>query len=282
MPAKKTTTSHPLAKLIPAAVFGPVLDMQLLKYAHASGQAVMMYGETGPGKTSAVLAYCALNGYPLVTIMGNGGVDPNVFWVVPMPDPEMGFKLVETDILTAVRHGNCVIYIDEINFMPAKVIAPLNSLLDKRRQVTVMELGNELVNAGPNILVVCSYNPDYEGTRPLNAALRNRFPIKMHWDYDTNVEDALLCMPVMGTIAKKLREKRPAEIRTPVSTNMLNEFEQIAIDVSLDFAIGNFMAAFAPIEREAVGGVLEMHRHILERQLRQMDAGEEMTEEEDD
>ena len=202
-------------------------------------------------------------------------VDTAAGRVVPMPDAEMGFKLVETDILTAIRTGNCVIYADEINFTPPKILAPWNSFLDRRRIITVMELGNEMIKAGPNILFITTYNPGYEGTRPLNPALRNRFSLKLYIDYDPKVEDALLCMPVMRPIADRLRAQRPAEIQTPVSTNMLIEFEQIALDVSLDFAIGNFMAAFAPTEREAVGGVFEMYRHELELQVKKMDDGED-------
>lgn len=294
MMALRKKSTHPLAHLIPDPELGPVedggiyvsrtinkvKDMDLLKYAHKSGQNVLMEGDTGPGKSSMVWAYCVKYQYPLVTIMGNGGIDPNAFWVVPLPDPEMGFRMQEADILTAIREGNCVIYFDEINFTPPKVLSPWNSFLGRQRIVTIMELGNEMVKAGPNILFITTYNPGYEGTRPLNQALRNRFSIKLWIDYDPKVEDALLCMPVMRPIADRLRAQRPAEIQTPVSTNMLIEFEQIALDVSLDFAISNFMAAFGPTEREAVGGVFEMYRHELELQVKKMDAGEAPEEDE--
>ena len=277
--------THPLARLIPdddckprddggeyiSRYVSKVLDMDLLKYAHHTSQPLMMFGDTGPGKTSMVMAYCAKYNIPLVTVMCNGGIDPSAFWVFPVPDAEQGFRLIETDLLTAVRHGNCVIYFDEINFASAKVLAALNSLLDKRRQVTVLELGNELVKAGPNLLIVATFNPEYEGVRSLNAALRNRFKIKLHIDYDPRVEEALLCMPIMHDIARKLRAQRHTEIRTPVSTNMLIEFEQIAVDVSLDFAITNFLAAFAPTEREAVSAAIDLVRHDLELQAAKME-----------
>ena len=279
------TKKHILADLIPEKdPFAPkedggeyinrlihgVVDMELLRYAHLTGQHTMLFGDTGPGKTSMVQAYAAKYNIPLVTVMCNGGVDPNAFWGQPVPDAEQGFRIQDADTLQVVEHGG-ILYLDELNFLPAKHGAALNSLLDKRKMVTILEQGNRRVMGHDDLFVICSFNPDYEGTKPLNPALKNRFKLKLPIDYDVDVEKHLVCMPVVQEIAQQLRARRAAgDIETPVSTNMLMEFEQFCLDLDLDFATENFAAAFAVDEREAVMDVFELNRHTLEMQVATM------------
>jgi MoxR-like ATPase len=281
---RKKVAIHPLADLIPDIRFAPVEeggtyigrvihgvdDMELLEYAHKTNKPTLMFGDTGPGKTSMVMAYAASRGVPLVTVMCNGGVDPNSFWGQPVPDAEQGFRIQDADTLTVVENGG-ILYLDELNFLPAKHAAPFNSLLDGRRQITILEQGNRRIQAHKDLLVIATYNPDYEGTRPLNAALKNRFKLKLQIGYDRDVESELVCMPVMLNLADSLRARRAAgDIKTPVSTNMLIEFEQFCLDLDLDFAIENFAAAFSPDEREAVMDVFELNKHMLDIQVAKM------------
>lgn len=286
---------HPLHDLIPEQRYAPqadggdyvsrtihgVLDMDMMEYANDVGMNVMIYGDTGPGKTSCVQAYAAKQGLPLVTVMCNGGVDPNTFWVYPVPDPEEGFKMIPTDVLQVIKHGG-VLYLDELNFLPPKTTASFNSVLDGRRYVNVMELGNQRIHAHEDLLIVASFNPKYQGTRPLNEALMNRFGIKLEFDYDAKVERALVCMPVVLEIASKLRHARSqGTLVTPVSTNMLIEFEVHTLNVGLGFAIDNFCAAFQPEERPAVKDVFELQMQNLEVQEKTMIAQAKMMDEED-
>lgn len=280
MPTKK----HILQDLVPDIDFAPVedgggyisrvingvLDMDLLRYAHRTNTNVMMFGDTGPGKTSMVEAYAAKYQVPLVTIMCNGGVDPNAFWGQPVPDAEQGFRIQDADTLQVVENGG-ILYLDELNFLPAKHAAPLNSLLDKRRMITILEQGNRRVKAHKDLFVVATFNPDYEGTRPLNPALKNRFSLQIEIDYDKDVEAELVCMPIMLELAQQLRARRTkGDIVTPVSTNMLIEFEQFCLDLDLPFAIENFAAHFAADEREAVMDVFELNSHTLGLQVQTM------------
>lgn len=273
------TKKHPLHDLVPADHYKPaeeggdyisryindVLDMEMMDYARDIGMNVMIYGDTGPGKSSMVQAYAAHAGLPLVTVLCNGGVDPNTFWVQPVPDAEEGFKMVYTDILEVIIHGG-ILYLDELNFMPPKTAAPFNTLL-RERFVSVMELGNKRFQAHEDLLIVSSFNPKYQGTRPLNEALMNRFGIKLEFDYDARVERSLVCMPVVLEIADKLRQSRDqGELVTPISTNMLIEFEIHTLNVGLPFAISNFCSAFAPEERPAVRDVFELNMQNLENQ----------------
>lgn len=293
--AKPDHSDHPLAELIPSPVFyngdtergiSPYIsrtvrgirDMDLLTYAHEVRKNVLLFGDTGPGKTAMVMAYCAMRGLPLVTIACNGGIDPNSFWGSYVFDEVTGQLAWQwADPALVIMHGG-VLYLDEPNFMPPKTAASFHPLLDARRMVTVMERGNHRIVGHPDLFVIGSYNPDYEGTRPLNKAFRNRFKIKVLIDYSEEVEAKLVYMPSVLEIAGKLRAARKGgDLDTPCSTNMLVEFEELAVDLGLSFATDNFIAAFEADERDAVKAVFEMHSHDLTLQLEQMMGGYEET-----
>lgn len=313
------TDTHPLSHTIPAMVFAEeyvsrsikgVRDVDLLRYAKEAHNNVMLFGPTGPGKTSLVLAYAAQDGLPLVTVQANGAVDPNSFFggwqprhdlsegeieqflalyervksKLPddtHPDTVMAMATalmdrsqlmwVDSEITEVIRLGG-VLYIDEVNYLPPKVAAAFHNLLDKRRQITILDKGNEVVPASPDLQVIVAYNPDYEGTRPLNPAFKNRFKIKVRFDYDPDVEQQLVYLPVMLEVAGKLRmAHRSGDVETPTSTNMLIEFEELAIDLGYDFAVENFLNAFHDDERSSVRDVLELHSATIKDQLADME-----------
>lgn len=276
-------SEHLLAHLVPAQIYADeyvsrkifgVKDIDLLRYARAARNNTMLFGPTGPGKTSLILAYCATDNIPLVTIQANGAVDPNTFFGGPVLDLETGTLKGWQDsaITEVIRHGG-VLYIDEVNFLPAKVASTFHGLLDKRRQITILDKGNEVIDAHPDLQIIVAYNPDYEGTRPLNAAFKNRFKLKIHMDYDEAVEKELICLPVMLDLARKLRAAQKAgDLETPVSTNMLIEFEELAVDLGYGFAVGNFLNAFSEDERQAVTEAFDLHSDEIKKQLAEMEA----------
>lgn len=276
----RAVSDHPMAHMIPPIEFHTgyinrtihgIRDMDLLRYAQEVNKHVLLAGDTGPGKTAMVMAYAAQYGIPLVTIACNGGIDPNSFWGGYVPDQVTGgLRWQDSDALGVVIHGG-ILYVDEPNFMPPKTAASFHPLLDARRFVTVMEQGNRQHVAHKSFICFGSYNPDYEGTRPLNKAFKNRFKIKLHIDYSREVESKLVCMPVMLEMADKLRQARKSgDLETPVSTNMLVEFEELAVDLGLVFALENFVGAFESEERDAVRSIIELHHHDLGVQLEQM------------
>lgn len=269
-----------------------VKDLDLLAYCRQLGRHVLIYGPTGPGKTMVARAFCAKGKIPMATINANGALDPNTFYGLWVPNADgSGYHWEYSDIVEVIRagHGTCpavddpdatcecgVLLINELNFMHPKVTAALHSLLDDQHNITIMEKGNEIVEAGPHFLCIGSYNPDYEGTRPLNKAWRNRYSIKIHWDYDYVVEGKLTCMAVTLELARKLRGMVDAgEIETPISTNMLIEFEEIGIELGAAFAIENFVAAFAIDEQEPVRVAVNAHKTAIEAQLAVLTAEEE-------
>lgn len=250
-----------------------IVDIDLLRYAKEATANTMLYGPTGPGKTSLILAYCAKDSRPLVTVQCHGAVDPATFWGGLVLNTATGlYEWQDSEVTQVIKHGG-VLYFDEVNFLPSKVAANVHGLLDKRRQITILEKGNEVVEAHPDLQVIVAFNPDYEGTKPLNPAFKNRFRIKLRWDYDEAVEAELLCIPVMQEMATKLRlSHKDGNLDTPVSTNMLIEFEELAIDLSYEFAMNNFLNAFGEDEREAVAETFDLFSERIKQQLREVEA----------
>ena len=152
--------------------FGDYADMDILRYALASKINVLLEGPTGPGKTTLVQAFAAHDQLPIATVQCNGGVDPNTFWGGPSIKDGVLLDFQKSAIALICKFGG-VLYLNEINFLHPRVTASFHGLTDRRRQVTIRKNGNETFKTADGLLVVVDYRPDYEGTRPLNAAFKN-------------------------------------------------------------------------------------------------------------
>jgi hypothetical protein len=254
-------------------------DLIVFEKAHLLQKNMIMKGDTGAGKSMAVEAYCAFFQTPLVVIDCHGGIDPNTFWGMLEQDPETKvIRWVDSNISLAMEHGPAVIFFDEVNFTPPRTFSVFHRAL-RQRSFSILERNNENRQVHPGTWFVAAYNPDdkYEGTRPLNKAFKNRFPMKFKWDYDPAAEKKLCSLPVMLEVATNLRQRRAegqGEFETPVSTNMLIEFEDLCLDywdmgheLAIDFAIANFVEAFEEDEQDSVSKVLNNNRDFLLQQM---------------
>ena len=57
----------------------------------------------------------------------------------------------------------------------------------------------------------------------------------------------------------------------PISTNMLIEFEELAVDLGYDFAVANFKNAFAEDESPAVNETFDLYNEKIREQLAKME-----------
>ena len=251
-------------------------DLELLDWARMVGDNVLIKGPTGPGKTMLCRAYCASRGIPFVNINPGTAVEPSqLLGYQHMTDGTTHW--VDGTLTAALRHGDCLVLFDELNFWPPGVTGFLHSLTDDQRAVFLYEhlvryeaadgtehAMAELVKAAPNILFVAAYNPRYEGTFRPNQAFENRFNVQFRWDYSEKVENALVSLPSLKVIAKELRRMHNSgEISVPVSTNKLMFFQKMADDLGLASAIDNFLDYFEGSERDAVKNVLNLNNKRL-------------------
>lgn len=275
---EKTTkaVAHPLEHLIPEKFFLDdyvsrdfmgVKDLDVIDEARAAKHNVLIEGPTGSAKTSCVLAAAARAGLPVVNIPCNGAAEPRIFIGGWTPQEDGSFDFVPGDLLKAVQFGG-IIYLDEVNMMPPKIAVYLHSLLDRRRAISIPDAAGSSypteLRAHENCQIIGTLNRGYHGTRPLNQAFRNRYAIKLSFPYNEDVEAELVASPALLGLANGIRSRHDVgDLTTPVSTNMLLEFVEFAGMDSLgfDFAVENFINAFAPEEQQVVREVV-----LLEQQ----------------
>lgn len=268
MPAKTarrqaTASDHPLAHLIPKGIYAPRdeaadtgsyecryfnghRDVDVLDWARKVHWNTLLYGPTGPGKTSCVYAYAAERGIPVVYVGCNGAVDPATLFVNPVlktadvnevfsmaidlaaklgktwehlsTDEQLRFlevagsiggeraEMVVTEVVIVIQCGG-ILYLDEVNAMPPRIAMALHGLMDFRRGVTIPQLGNKLITAHPDLQIIATYNPDYHGTKPLNQAFKNRFGLQLPFDYDRKIEEKFIVgIPSLLDLADMLRK----------------------------------------------------------------------------
>lgn len=247
--------------------FGEHRDFDIFRFHDDRNDNILIEGPTGPGKTTAVMAYAASRKKAFYAVPSNVGIEPSQLFGKYIPDGIGGFRWVDGPVTALVRSGG-VLLINEVNFVPERVATVLFGLLDKRRSIILLDHEAEVIEAHPDLVIFADMNDGYEGTRTLNKAFRNRFAAQLFWDYDPNVEAKLVQSEVLRRMAGKIRTQIAAGVfETPLSTNMLMEFEQIAFGMSYDYAVQNFVNHFATDERTAIKGIVDTFKGALQPSL---------------
>lgn len=264
--------SHPLQHLIPSKEkwsddgayisreFGGVKDLLVLEKALETKNNVLISGPTGSAKTTFVYAFASIHQLPVVNVPCNGGADPRLFVGGWTPQADKSVDFIYGELVLAALHGG-VVYLDEVNFLPPKISAYIHGMLDRRRTISIPEAKGSSVDSSvylhPNCIVIGAYNPDYNGTRPLNQAFKNRFSVQLDFPYDVQIERELLNSPTLIELAVNLRSQYDlGHIQTPVSTNLMMEIEEWNESLGFDFALENFINHFHPDETSVVREVL--------------------------
>jgi MoxR-like ATPase len=251
-------------------------DFQMLDYARMEGLNMIFEGPTGAGKTMLARAYASARQIPFLSLNPGSAAEPTMLFGKDRLKAD-GQHWVDGIVTAACRFGDCVLDLDEVNFMPHGVTANLHSLTDSQRYIVlydrVMEYTDdegevyglpEVVRAAKGLLVMAAYNDGYRGTEELNEAFRNRFDIPVDWGYDETVEEDLVASTTLRNIAREIRRmNQSGEIETPCSTNRLQFFERMVEDIGLDSAIANFLAHFEKSERDAIKNVFDLNRDRL-------------------
>jgi MoxR-like ATPase len=275
--AAKAKAAHPLAHRIPEMMFandfigrmiGGEEDTDIIRKARELRHNVIISGPTGSAKTSLLYAVAAEDGLPVVNVACNGAAEPSEMFGRIMPTEDGGFEFVPGEVTLAAMYGGYIL-LDEVNFMAPRIAAVLHGALDKRRTLTMVG-ATIYLNDGSiwdghlheDCIFVAAYNPGYQGTRPLNEAFKNRFAFKIDYPYKREIEDQLLESDALLDLAWKMRET--SAISTPVSTNLLMEFEMMTHEISIGFAVENFLMGFQANERPSVQELLTIELdHIM-------------------
>lgn len=179
---KSTDTSY-----VPKDVH-PFIDnngiLSTIAYAIKNSLPVLLIGETGTGKTSAVrdLAYRTNNSFRRLNLNGSTTVEEFVGKILINRD---GTYWVDGILTDAMRNGHWLL-IDEVNAALPEILFVLQSLLDDDGYIVLAEKEDkEIVRPHPNFRIFATMNPfeDYVGTKELNKAFLSRFPITIKVEY---------------------------------------------------------------------------------------------------
>jgi len=245
-------------------------DFDLFDVAVDERENIILARPTGSSKTTVFRAYAAARGLPFVLVECNAAMDPGVILGRTMLTPDGGASFVYGDLSLVVKYGGVALF-DEVNMAHPRITAAFHQLLAVTRRMSVPEAGETIVAGRGGLgetqptLFGAAYNPRYQGTVRLNEALGNRFAMQLDWDYDRNVEEALVTSRSLLDMAANTRSL--AEIRTPVSTNALMEFERHAQRFGVRLAGQLFVQRFAPEERGPVSRAIEAHGATIAAEL---------------
>lgn len=255
------------SKYVNRILFGKS-DFERFDMAKEMGEDVLIYGPTGPGKTTAVLAWAAARRQRVAQVSGNAALETSTLFGKDIYDHETGgFAWIDGPVTDVVRNGG-VLILDEFNFISPKIYTSLYSLLDGRRVLQLLDHHGETIEAHPDLMIFATMNPEYVGTTPLNFAMRNRFSVQIHWDYDDDVEDKLIKSKTIKLIVKQMRnEAAKGEFETPISTNMAMELERFIPAFGYEFAVANFIAHFDKDEQDKVQLVFQTHEYNLREEF---------------
>lgn len=243
---------------------GDVEDFKLLDYARERQHNVLLYGPTQSGKTTLPMAYAKSRKLRCVTISGDAAMDPNeLFGHRTIQDGNDGY--VENHVTQVIREGG-VLIIDEINMFSQKILSPLFSLLDSRREIRIRDKGGEVVKAHPQLLVVATMNPRYAGTMAMSEALLDRFQHRHEWGYDPAIEKALVPSASLRELFTKARAR--VEIDTPMSTSLMMKFAEDVVGLGFTYARANMAnRAMDSEERETIRQLLDTYESRIIKEL---------------
>ncbi|HEY8477518.1 MAG TPA: AAA family ATPase [Chloroflexota bacterium] len=203
-------------------VAGPELEKIMFGVAH--NLPVLLVGETGVGKTSAVryLAHKTNNGFRRCNLNGATTVDE---FVGKLLVNERGTYWVNGILVQAMLAGDWLL-LDEINACLPEIAFCLHSLLDDDRMIVLTEYDGSVIRPHPNFRLFASMNPSeearYGGTRPLNEALLDRFPIVVRMDYLPEDEEVRVVVAQSGNTDEET-VRRMVRVANEVRNAIRNE-----------------------------------------------------------
>lgn len=232
-------------------------------------QNVLLISDTGAGKNHLVRAVAATLRVPYLRLPMNGGV--TVDGILGRLDlrQENGASITkwQDGRLTLVNRyanhfGGAIVCVDEVNATPQQIGFVMHPMLDDER-TCIIDDHSEAFKIASGVMFIGTMNPDYAGTRTMNAALKSRFGIPLILDYEDSIEKKLVHDDRLLKLAKQLRQQYrqgDGTIGTPVGTRTLLDYESNVQLYGREIANAAFVSAFETAEEQvAVRQALELH-----------------------
>jgi MoxR-like ATPase len=217
---------------------------------------VLLTGDAGTGKTSSARNYAAELGLPFVTIECTQQIDQSITQGRFVPTGVgNSTKWKYSQLATAIQQPS-VILINELTRMTPKAASLFLRLLQERE--LLIEPLNEVIKVHPGVLFIADQNTGlgYTGTSKQDAALVDRFNIKLEFHYDTKIESKFINSPTLLTFASNIREAAELndEFSVPMSTRILKNFVAQAQRLNFEFAVNSMLSNYPKMdgERDAI------------------------------
>jgi nitric oxide reductase NorQ protein len=196
--------------------------------AYRNRMPLLLKGPTGCGKTRFVAHMAARLGRPLFTVACHddlSAADLIGRYLLKGGNTEW----VDGPLTRAVREG-AICYLDEVVEARKDVTVVLHPLTDDRRILPIERTG-EVLEAGPDFMLVASYNPGYQNIlKTLKPSTRQRF-LAIEFDFPApHREVEIVCSETglqkerastLVRLAAKLRGLKGQDIEEGVSTRLL-------------------------------------------------------------
>ncbi|MBM4569115.1 AAA domain-containing protein [Rhodococcus hoagii] len=147
---------------------------------------VRLKGVPGGGKTTLP---SAAFGADLITVQGHHDLTISSLAGQYQPHPDGSFVWHDGPLTRALKEGK-VLLVDEINRAPSGTIAALLSVADSRGQLVLDDRPDmPPVTAAAGFSLVITYNEEGHGIRPLDDAIKRRFPFELTVETDYDVAE---------------------------------------------------------------------------------------------
>ena len=203
-------------------------ECEMFTAAYRNRMPLLLKGPTGCGKTRFVAHMAARLGRPLYTVACHddlSAADLIGRYLLKGGNTEW----VDGPLTRAVREG-AICYLDEVVEARKDVTVVLHPLTDDRRILPIERTG-EVLEAGPDFMLVASYNPGYQNIlKTLKPSTRQRF-LAIEFDFPApHREVEIVCSETglnkdrastLVRLAGKLRGLKGQDIEEGVSTRLL-------------------------------------------------------------
>lgn len=236
--------------------FDGLSEQEVYDYARRTQQNVLLTGEAGTGKTSSARNYAAINKLPFVTIECTQQIDQSVTQGRFVPTGVGNATQWKYSQLASAIQQPSVVLLNELTRMTPKAASLFLRLLQERE--LLIEPLNEVIKVHPDCMIVADQNTGYgyTGTSKQDAALVDRFAVKLEFKYDTAIESKFITSPALLEFASNIRSASEMndEFSIPMSTRVLQNFQAQATSLNFAFAVNALLANFPKSdgERDAI------------------------------
>lgn len=203
-------------------------ECEVFRAAYRKQFPLLLKGPTGCGKTRFVAHMAARLGRPLYTVACHDDLSAaDLIGRFLLKGGET--EWVDGPLTRAVREG-AICYLDEVVEARKDVAVVLHPLTDDRRMLPIERTG-EVLEAGPQFMLVASYNPGYQNIlKSLKPSTRQRF-LAIEFDFPPVEQEIEIVVAESGLgaervaslvrLAGKLRALKGQDLEEGVSTRLL-------------------------------------------------------------